>query len=63
MSNVFDQELREKLHEARRLRDDARSANDEDGAQAYAGRVALLLRIAEQHGVVVERCEAAVDVD
>ncbi|MFE4512786.1 hypothetical protein ACFRMQ_01135 [Kitasatospora sp. NPDC056783] len=54
MSDVFDQELREQLAEARRQRAGARAAGDEDGAQAYAGRVAQLLRIAAHHGIEVE---------
>ncbi|MER7754964.1 hypothetical protein [Kitasatospora sp. NPDC097643] len=54
MSDVFDQELREQLAEARRQRASARAAGDEDGAQAYAGRVSELLRIAGRHGIEVE---------
>ncbi|MGW7448429.1 hypothetical protein [Kitasatospora sp. NPDC054795] len=53
MSDVFDQELREQLAEARRRRASAREADDEDGAQAYAGRVTHLLRIAAHHGIEV----------
>ncbi|MFF2543110.1 hypothetical protein ACFVUY_11170 [Kitasatospora sp. NPDC058063] len=55
MSDVFDQELREQLAEARRQRASDRAAGDEDGAQAYAGRVRQLLRIAAHHGIEVER--------
>ncbi|MFD5432954.1 hypothetical protein ACFWJ4_12405 [Kitasatospora sp. NPDC127067] len=54
MSDVFDQELREQIAEARRQRASARAAADEDGAQAYAGRVRQLLRIAAHHGIEVE---------
>ncbi|MFE7189548.1 hypothetical protein [Kitasatospora sp. NPDC057541] len=54
MSDVFDEELREQLAEARQLRDQARESGDEDGFQAYAGRVAHLLRIASQHDITVE---------
>lgn len=53
MGDVFDEELREQLAEARRLRALAREAGDEDGAQAYAGRVTQLLRIAAHHGIAV----------
>jgi len=51
VSDVFDQELREQLTEARRKLDEARTAGDDDGVQAYAGRVAGLLRIAAHHGI------------
>ncbi|MEU8928025.1 hypothetical protein AB0D10_45215 [Kitasatospora sp. NPDC048545] len=54
MSDVFDEELREQLAEARRLRASAREADDEDGTQAYAGRITQLLRIAAHHGITVE---------
>ncbi|MFF2144915.1 hypothetical protein [Kitasatospora sp. NPDC058190] len=54
MSDVFGLELREQLAEARRQQAGARAAGDEDGAQAYAGRIAQLLRIAAHHGIEVE---------
>lgn len=55
MNDVFQEELREQLAEARRLRARAGEAGDEDGEQAYAGRVTQLLRIAAHHGIAVER--------
>ncbi|MEV0533613.1 hypothetical protein [Kitasatospora sp. NPDC050463] len=55
MSDVFDEELREQLAEARRMRARAREAGDEDGVQAYAGRVTQLLRIAAHYGIAVVR--------
>ncbi|WP_457028294.1 hypothetical protein [Kitasatospora sp. P5_F3] len=51
MSEMFDQELREQLAQARQELARARAAGDEDGAQAYAGRVAGLLRLAAHHGI------------
>lgn len=53
MTEIFDQELREQYAEARRALRDARSAEDEDGAQAYAGRLAELRRIAARHGIAL----------
>jgi hypothetical protein len=53
VSDVFDQELREQLTEARERLEQARAVGDEDGAQAYAGRVAGLLRIAAHHGIAL----------
>jgi hypothetical protein len=50
---VFDEELREQLAQARRALNQARERGDDDGAQAYAGRVAGLLRIAADHGIDV----------
>ncbi|WP_030274286.1 hypothetical protein [Streptomyces sp. NRRL B-24484] len=55
MSGGFDAELHEQLAEARRLRVRAREAGDEEQAQAYAGRITQLLRIAAHHGVVLDR--------
>ncbi|RKT09377.1 hypothetical protein BX285_6465 [Streptomyces sp. 1114.5] len=54
MSDAFDQELRGQLADARRQRASALAAGDEDGAQAYGGRVTQLLRIAGQYGIEVE---------
>ncbi|MEV7770237.1 hypothetical protein [Kitasatospora sp. NPDC086791] len=51
MTEVFEQELREQLARARRARQAAEADGDEDGAQAYAGRVAELVRIANRHGL------------
>ncbi|WP_153469027.1 hypothetical protein [Streptomyces kaniharaensis] len=53
MSEVFDQELREQLAQARRAQQKAEAAGDDDGAQAYAGRVAGLLSIAARHGIAI----------
>ncbi|PBC67628.1 hypothetical protein BX265_8247 [Streptomyces sp. TLI_235] len=55
MSGVFDAEPREQLAEARRLRAQAREVGDQDRAQAYAGRITQLLRIAAHHGVALDR--------
>ncbi|AUY47756.1 hypothetical protein [Streptomyces sp. CB01881] len=55
MSDVFDEELRAQLAEARVLRARAREAGDEDGVQAYGGRITQLLRIAAHHGIVLDR--------
>ncbi|MDH6126865.1 hypothetical protein [Kitasatospora sp. GP82] len=51
MTEVFGAELREQLAEARRALRQAEDLGDDDGVQAYAGRVAGLLRIAAGHGV------------
>ncbi|MER7668194.1 hypothetical protein ABTY61_06975 [Kitasatospora sp. NPDC096128] len=51
MTVVFDEELREQLAHARQALREARDSGDADGAQAYAGRVAGLLRIAAGHGI------------
>ncbi|WP_354645283.1 hypothetical protein [Kitasatospora camelliae] len=56
MSDVFDDELRGQLAEARRQRGLARAARDVDGAQAYAGRITQLLRIAARYGIAVAHC-------
>ncbi|GLW70237.1 hypothetical protein Kpho02_25360 [Kitasatospora phosalacinea] len=53
MTGVFDQELRDQLALARQSEHAARTAGDEDGERAYAGRIAELLRIAEQHGIAL----------
>lgn len=55
MTEVFDEELRLQLAQARRSHQQASAAGDDDGAQAYAGRVAALLRIADRHGIVLPR--------
>jgi hypothetical protein len=49
----FDQELRRQIDEARRQLAEARAAGDDDGVQAYTGRVAGLLRLAAVHGIQV----------
>ncbi|MGW2250112.1 hypothetical protein ACWCXH_07925 [Kitasatospora sp. NPDC001660] len=51
MTAVFDEELREQLARARQALRQARADGDDDGAQAYAGRVAALLRTASDHGI------------
>ncbi|MFD8480377.1 hypothetical protein [Kitasatospora sp. NPDC059673] len=53
MTEVFEDELREQLALAERALREARDADDDHGAQAHAGRIAGLLRIAEQHGIAV----------
>jgi hypothetical protein len=51
VTEVFDEELREQLAQARQALRAAELAGDEAGVQAYAGRVAGLLRLASRHGV------------
>ncbi|MGK4580208.1 hypothetical protein [Kitasatospora sp. HPMI-4] len=51
MTEMFDEELREQLAQARQALREAEAAGDDDGVQAYDGRVAALLRIAARHGV------------
>ncbi|MFE1318959.1 hypothetical protein [Kitasatospora phosalacinea] len=51
MTGVFDQELRDQLALAGQAERAARTAGDEDGERAYAGRIAQLRRIAAQHGI------------
>ncbi|MDH6128148.1 hypothetical protein [Kitasatospora sp. GP82] len=51
MTDVFAQELREQLDQARLDLASAREAGDDDGVDAYRGRIASLLRIAERHGI------------
>ncbi|MFJ4676443.1 MULTISPECIES: hypothetical protein [unclassified Kitasatospora] len=51
MTGSFDGELREQLVRARHSEAEARADGDEDGALAYAGRAAELLRLAGQHGI------------
>jgi hypothetical protein len=53
VSSVFDEELREQLTQARQALAQAKAQGDEDGAEALAGRVTHLLRIAARHGVDV----------
>ncbi|MET8628748.1 hypothetical protein ABZW30_34260 [Kitasatospora sp. NPDC004669] len=53
MTAVFDEELHEQLARARQALRQARADGDDDGSQAYAGRVAALLRIATAHGIDV----------
>jgi len=51
VTQVFDEELREQLAQARAELAAARAAGDEDGAEAYRGRITGLLRIAARHGI------------
>jgi hypothetical protein len=51
VAEVFDEELRDQLAQAREALERAKTAGDDDGVQAYAGRVAGLLRIAARHGI------------
>ncbi|MDH6579463.1 hypothetical protein [Kitasatospora sp. MAP5-34] len=51
MADVFGQELRDQLAQARVELAAARAAQDEDGVEAYRGRITGLLRIAARHGV------------
>jgi len=51
VTETFDGELREQLARARQALRQAKDAADDDGVQAYAGRVAALLRIAARHGI------------
>ncbi|MFE2414353.1 hypothetical protein ACFVSN_00740 [Kitasatospora sp. NPDC057904] len=51
MTAAFDEELREQLARAREALRQARADRDDEGAQAYAGRVATLLWIASAHGI------------
>ncbi|MFG2824596.1 hypothetical protein ACGFX4_34845 [Kitasatospora sp. NPDC048365] len=51
MAEVFGQELREQLAQARAELASALAAGDEDGADAYRGRITGLLRIARRHGI------------
>ncbi|MER8186823.1 hypothetical protein [Kitasatospora sp. NPDC094015] len=51
MAGEFGVELREQLASARRALEQARTDGDEDGVEAYRGRIAALRRIADQHGI------------
>ncbi|WP_031078879.1 hypothetical protein [Streptomyces sp. NRRL WC-3742] len=53
MTAAFDEELHEQLAQARQALGQARECGDDDGAHAYAGREASLLRIAADHGIDV----------
>ncbi|MEV4614682.1 hypothetical protein AB0K43_19090 [Kitasatospora sp. NPDC049258] len=55
MAEEFGQELREQLASARRALEQARADGDEDGVEAYRGRITGLLRIAAQHGIDLPR--------
>jgi hypothetical protein len=48
---VFEDELREQLTLARLALARAREEGDDDGVDAYRGRIRGLLRIAAHHGV------------
>ena len=51
MADVFAEELRDQLAQARRELASARAAQDEDGVEAYRGRITGLLHIAARHGI------------
>ncbi|WP_405014266.1 hypothetical protein [Kitasatospora sp. NBC_01539] len=51
MTDLFREELGAQLARARGDLAAAREAGDEDGVQAYRGRIASLLRIAARHGI------------
>ncbi|GAA2151539.1 hypothetical protein GCM10009760_47000 [Kitasatospora kazusensis] len=51
MADVFGQELREQLAQARLELAAARAADDEDGVDAYRGRITGLLHIAARYGI------------
>lgn len=51
--SAFDEELRLQLEEARRELAEARAAGDDDGVQAYLGRVSGLLRLAAVNGIEI----------
>ncbi|WP_457033896.1 hypothetical protein [Kitasatospora sp. P5_F3] len=48
---MFEQELREQLAQARLALAAAREAGDDDGVEAYEGRITSLIRIAGHHGI------------
>ncbi|MEU9131207.1 hypothetical protein AB0D08_24395 [Kitasatospora sp. NPDC048540] len=51
MTENFGVELREQLASARRALEQARAEGDEDGVEAYRGRITALLRIAARNGI------------
>ncbi|GAA1116677.1 MULTISPECIES: hypothetical protein [Kitasatospora] len=51
MTDLFREELGAQLTQARDDLAAAREAGDDDGVQAYRGRITSLLRIAARHGV------------
>ncbi|MGK4584530.1 hypothetical protein [Kitasatospora sp. HPMI-4] len=55
MTDVFAEELRDQLAQARLDLAAAREAGDDDGADAYRGRITALLRIAARHSIKVAR--------
>ncbi|GAA0654047.1 hypothetical protein GCM10010193_00230 [Kitasatospora atroaurantiaca] len=63
MADVFDQELREQLAQARLALAAAREAGDEDGVDAYRGRITGLLRIAAHHGIELPHTPEEEDED
>jgi len=60
---AFDEELLQQLDEARRELAAARQAGDDDGVQAYRGRISSLLRLAELHGVKIPEGSDGEDSD
>lgn len=53
VTDVFAEELRDQLAQARLDLAAAREAGDEDGIDAYRGRITGLLRIAARHSITV----------
>ncbi|MFD9127632.1 hypothetical protein [Kitasatospora sp. NPDC059571] len=51
MTDLFREELGAQLIQARAELSAALSAGDDDGVDAYRGRIASLLRIAARHGI------------
>ncbi|MFJ6212541.1 hypothetical protein ACIQGZ_04295 [Streptomyces sp. NPDC092296] len=58
---AFDEELLLQLAAARRELADARRAGDDDGVQAYRGRIRGLLRLADLHGVKLPATDGEAD--
>ncbi|MER5866768.1 hypothetical protein [Kitasatospora sp. NPDC002040] len=54
---MFEEELREQLAQARLALAAAREAGDDDGVEAYRGRVTALIRIAGHHGIDLPHTE------
>jgi hypothetical protein len=53
VTGLFDEELRAQLAQARGDLAKARAEGDLDGVQAYEGRIAGLLRMADKHGIAL----------
>ncbi|GAA4992454.1 hypothetical protein [Kitasatospora paranensis] len=53
MTDLFREELGAQLIQARAELAIALSAGDDDGVQAYRGRIGSLLRIAGRHGITL----------
>ncbi|GAA1194294.1 hypothetical protein GCM10009664_69230 [Kitasatospora gansuensis] len=50
---MFEEELREQLDQARLALAAGREAGDDEGVEAYQGRITALIRIAAHHGIVL----------